>query len=911
MHTHSLVRAGGNLDVPRENITVLSRLFPLLFSALIFFTGCGGVNSSGDESGGKPLYITDLDSGGISGAVTSSASAAIDQAIVEAGNVQAITASNGTFLMLNLAAGDYRVTARAQGYTPSYRENVRVRSGIITEGVTLTMTDATATATRDFEVVSLSPAFGTDGDRISVVARGIGTTRGRVTVAGKDVSILDWNTGNNGVITVQLPAEVETGEVRVIIGGETSHEASPVIFTAKPVAREVVPTSSKPNGIVTLYGRNFHLVGASNRIRLNGLDCTVLGYTTAGRDLRIQLPAKAETGILDVSINSPEYQLDGISSVTITIQPELVHLSPRRSVPGKTLTLYGMNFVPDSSVTKVKVGDSKTVQGNEILSISKTKITFKAPEVNVVPSGQTVPIRVEVNGYTTNSIDWTSYDGTLTTLPVGEYGVYDFFNSTVANNGTLHLPALEPGEKLAFISVTGGTSAETLDGTYAWTFTGVMGGLTTDIPALPASRRLAGSAAGPVAAGRFRDVGPMLRSWYRKTSVRPSSRSVRPSVFDDAPATVNFWMVDFKSSAPENSANDVLATGTLAATGTHCLVYLDASGSALIASDAEKIAAWFDAIRPTLATACWDGVNAHQEYPEGNIDGQPRVILFLTPQINQGVTGGAVTLGYFHPRDKNPALAHSAGTEVIYLWDQWMKTNPDDFKGVLAHEFQHMMYHNQKGARGVDWLNEGLSVWAQQVAGYGFIQKMSTPVSQVALYLNGPNTASLNHWPEEGGLESYGLSYLFIQYLYERCGGYAAIRSLEYDNGQTGFTDLATSLLNNAVPATTGVEGFFNEFALAMYCDEIGLSASLPGFSAEAHRFRELSLRGWVSEVNGLKHLSYAESPVNAAALTIPGFAADVVEYDGNTSNGGDVEITVIAPPEVPNYKLWLIYYKP
>ncbi|HQG28287.1 MAG TPA: carboxypeptidase-like regulatory domain-containing protein, partial [Candidatus Ozemobacteraceae bacterium] len=142
---------------------------------MMFFTGCGGVNSSADESGGKPLYITDLDSGGISGAVTSSASVAIDQAIVEAGNNQAITASNGTFLMLNLAAGDYRVTARAHGYTPSYRENIRVRSGMITEGVNITMTDATATATHDFEVVSLSPAFGTDGDRIAVVARGIGT----------------------------------------------------------------------------------------------------------------------------------------------------------------------------------------------------------------------------------------------------------------------------------------------------------------------------------------------------------------------------------------------------------------------------------------------------------------------------------------------------------------------------------------------------------------------------------------------------------------------------------------------------------------------------------------------------------------------------------------------------------------
>lgn len=899
---------GVNLDVPRKKISVLPIFLPCIFSALIFLVGCGGVNSSDGDSGGRPQYITDLTSGGIRGIVTSSSSVTIDQAIVEAGSTQAITASGGNFLMLNLTAGDYRVSARAQGYNPTYKENVRVRSGIITEDVNFTMDDATATATHDFDVVSLSPAFGTDGDRISVVARGIGTSRGKVTVAGKEVSILDWNSGKNGVIAIQLPAEVETGEVRVIINGETSHETSPVIFTAKPVAREVQPTSSTPNGIVTLYGRNFHLVGSSNRVRLNGLDCTVLGYTTAGRDLRIQLPAKAETGILEVAIFSPEYQLDGVSSVTITIQPELVHLSPRRSVPGKTLTLYGTNFVPDSSVTKVHIGDSTIVQGNEILSISKTKITFKAPAVNVVPAGTTVPIRVEVNGYTTGSIDWTSYDTNLTTLT--DYGMYEYFTSGVSNNGTLHLPSLEPGEKLVFVSVTAGGAAEALDGAYQWTFTGVMGGLTTEIPQLPASRRTPTKRAGSLPAPRYRDVGPMIRSWHTGRTARASTRSIRPSVFDDSPAQANFWMVDFQSAEPQNPANDVLATGTLAATGTHCLVYLDASGSVLVASDAENIAAWFDGVRATLATACWDGVNAHQQYPEGNIDGQPKVIIFLTPQINQGVTSGLVTLGYFFPRDKNPALTHSAGTEVIYFWDQWAKADPADFKGVLAHEYQHMVYHNQKGARGVDWINEGLSVWSQQVAGYGFTQKMSTPLSQVAAYLNGPNATSLNHWPESGGLESYGVSYLFIQYLYERCGGYSAIRALEYDNGQSGFPDITTSLLNNAVPATTGVEGFFNEFALAMYCDELALSASLPGFSAEAHRFRDLSLRGWVSGVNGLKHLSYAESPVNGVALSLPGFAADVVEYDGNTSNGGDIEVSVTAPSGVPNYKLWVIYYK-
>lgn len=896
------------LSVPRKIFSEHRVLLVILACALICVMGCGGVNSTGDDSGSGGQFLADLEAGGMKGAILASGSVPVAAAIVEAGEHQTIAASDGRYLMLNLSAGDYRVVARAPGFQPGYREGVRVRPGIITEDVNFELSEATATASRDFEVVSLSPAFGTDRDRISVIGRGIGTARGRVTVAGKEAEIIDWNSGNNGVVEIRLPDEVETGEVKLIIGGEASHETRSVVFTAKPVAREVIPASSVPNGIVTLYGRNFHPVGSSNRVRLNGLDCTVLGYTTAGRDLRIQLPAKAETGILEVSINSPEYQFDGISSVTITIQPTLVHLSPRRCIPGKTLTLYGTNFVPDSGVTKIRIGDAKTVQGNEILSISKTKITFKAPSVDVVPAGQSVPIRVEINGYQTSPITWTSYDTTLTTLSV--YGVYDFFNSPVANDGILHLASLEPGERLAFISVTAGDQNTPLDGSYSWTFTGLMGGQTGDIPQLPASRRDTRGSVLTMAQKGFVDIGPLIRSRADSGGRRASRRSLRASAFDTAPASTTFWMLDLNSADPMLPANDVLATGTLAATGTHCLVYLDASDSVLVASDAEIIAGWFDGIRSTLATACWDGLPLHQQYPEGNVDDQPRVVLFLTSQINQNNSSGLYTLGYYNPRDKNTAAEHSAGTEIIYLWDQAFKNNPSDFRGVLAHELQHMMYDHQKGVQGVTWLSEGLSVWAQQVTGFGFPQKMPTPVSQVAAYLGSPQTVSLNHWPEESGLGNYGLSYLFVQYLYERCGGYAAIQKLEQNNGVSGFTDINAYLRNNAVPATANIETLFNEFALALYCDDLGLSSSLPGFSAEAHRFRDIALRNGVSGVDGVKHLTYGEAPIDALALPMPGFAVDVVEYDGNTSTGGDIEVRVARPADVPGYKLWVIYYK-
>ncbi len=892
-------------QVPRRPITAAGGCFVLygFLLPLVFLTGCGGVNPTTSGSGGIGQDLN-LDWGSISGRVTASGGVPLSQAYIETVTKQTTSGSDGAYLLGPMPPGDYRVIARASGLQPQVKEGVRVRAGLITERVDFLLTQGSATATPDFAVLAVSPRFGTDGDMVTVIGTGFGSRPGRVTVAGKDATVIDWNSGLDGRIIVRLPAEVETGAVKVIIAGVSSHETQEVTLIARPVLLEAVPVSARPGASLTLYGRNFSVVPAFNRVSLNGRACQVIAVDSP-RQMTVLMPQGAETGILQIRLVTNEFQLEGLSTVRVTVPPELIHLSPKRSLPGVTLTLSGRHFTTDTSAVKVLLGERATLQGNDILTFSNTRLTFLAPGTDVVPAGESVEIRLSVNGIPTQeSFVWTSYNPDLTTLDA--YGIYEF--EAVSRNGTLHLPKLGPDDRIAFVSVISGSPNLDLGGDFTYSLTSVLGNNRVLVPTLPTT------ALGPRAAlatrGTYRDVGPLLRRLFPRSggsAVRPAlaADGLRPAIANPAPASATFWLANFATGDPGNPADDQLATATLMATGTYCLVYVDtATDTRVTASDAEKVAARFDAIYPTLATACWDGSSTP---PEGDIDGQPRILLLLTPQINRGATGNLVILGYFNPRDKDPTRAHSAGTEILYLWDDAFLTNPDDFSGILAHELQHMMYYNQKGSEGVEWIDEGLSVWAQQIAGYGFTQGMPTPVSYVVEYLRAPHKVSLNHWPDDPGLENYGMSYLFVEYLFERCAGYEAIRRLEKKNGAIGFDDIQTHVLPLAQPTTPNLETFFHDFCLALYLDNLGLPDTFSGNQPAAWSFPQVDLRTTYAGVAGLRHLTFDENPVLTTGFTMKGFGADVIEYRGG--NGGDLEFTRLTSPAAAGYKLFVLYY--
>ncbi|MGL4648475.1 MAG: hypothetical protein ACRC1H_03630, partial [Caldilineaceae bacterium] len=147
--------------------------------------------------------------------------------------------------------------------------------------------------------------------------------------------------------------------------------------------------------------------------------------------------------------------------------------------------------------------------------------------------------------------------------------------------------------------------------------------------------------------------------------------------------------------------------------------------------------------------------------PNPGIDGDPRLHILHTTGMGFGVAG------YFSGADANPAaiVPFSNEKEMFYISLDWLDglRDSEEVETVLAHEFQHMIHFNNDRNEEV-WINEGLSEYAQEAAGY-------PPDTMFAnLFAMRPDI-QLNTWGGDGDNGGhYGASYLFVRYLVQRYG---------------------------------------------------------------------------------------------------------------------------------------------
>lgn len=865
----------------------------VLVLSLLILCGCGGTSSTKDLPQGPGADPDLLDHGKISGIITAEANGLpVAGAVVETYQTQAITASDGRYLLGPVPAGDYRVIARSSGYALNVKEDVRVFVGKITENIDFSMTPQTAAHSPDFSVMALVPFLGGDGDLVTVYCAGCGTERGKVTFNGKEAQIIDWNSQLDDRIQVMVPTEVETGPVRVIINGETSKEVQAQVFIGRPVILEAQPDIAQGGQTITLKGRNFNPAYQFNRVFVRDQACNTIAAPDT-KTLQVQLPQTAKSGKLSIRIESNEFQIDGLSEVTVTIRPELIHLSPKRSVADVPLTLHGFNFGEDKARVKVLFG-SHVIENTRFLSFSDNKLSFKVPDNTVLAPGQTTEVRVQVNNSQSNALEYTAYNSTNITLSGSDYGIHDF--ASVSTGEVLRLSTLRPEERIAFLSVLSGNSDQQLAGDYFYVISAFLGGNITQVPTLPAN----------------------IRTNSRRSLVLPPGQgsTLRGAMTDPASATIEFYLRDFTAEDPWNETNDLVATATLTATGSKCLVYVDINnGGGINADDATTIAGWFDGIYETIATAAWDGVTTP---PEGNIDDQPRIVLFMSSTLDN-TSYAETVISYIDPRDKNKNAPNSAGTEVIYLNPSFYHQDSDEFRAAMGQSLQQMMYYHQKSIagvvnsfRGTQWQAAGLDLWGRQLIGLGFSQENQRAISYVSDFFNSSGEASLNNWvPAASSNEqkhNRGLNYLFTQYLFDRCGGYNAIRLLH-----TRYTDdMGLSEIDNRIirpyanPSASGLQEFFHDFAKALYCDGIGFPDAFPGYSKDKYSFKTIKLRGAISGIEGLRGDGFNENPVHGRTMLIRGYTCRLVEY--SQGNWGDLEVT-IAGPTAGNFKTWVIYY--
>jgi immune inhibitor A len=123
--------------------------------------------------------------------------------------------------------------------------------------------------------------------------------------------------------------------------------------------------------------------------------------------------------------------------------------------------------------------------------------------------------------------------------------------------------------------------------------------------------------------------------------------------------------------------------------------------------------------------------------------------------------------GYF-----SPAISDFADRNVMTVdnYDWLNRTGPNTakpylYEGVFAHEFQHLLHRDTDGGE-ENFLNEGLSDFAQYLVGYGHSQ------GHVDFFLNHLRN-SLTLWGDQTDLQilgDYGNAYLFQLYLYDHFG---------------------------------------------------------------------------------------------------------------------------------------------
>ena len=212
------------------------------------------------------------------------------------------------------------------------------------------------------------------------------------------------------------------------------------------------------------------------------------------------------------------------------------------------------------------------------------------------------------------------------------------------------------------------------------------------------------------------------------------------------------------------------------------------------------------------------------------------------------------TVGYFAPQ-----FIEQDGMNVIVVdtgnWDEMVgNTDTTDLtiEGVVAHELQHLL-HNYSDPGELSWVDEGLADFAIFLNGYPVGGSHST-YHQVF-----HRETSLTRWG--GGLENYGASFSFFQYVWEQAGGNGdgtfdadqqydgaggdLLIKLIFENELDGMEGVQAAIDRyNALPGTTDVRSareLFMDWAVAVYLDDEGS----PRFDIKAFDFGDPATTAW------------------------------------------------------------------
>jgi Immune inhibitor A peptidase M6 len=184
-----------------------------------------------------------------------------------------------------------------------------------------------------------------------------------------------------------------------------------------------------------------------------------------------------------------------------------------------------------------------------------------------------------------------------------------------------------------------------------------------------------------------------------------------------------------------------------------------------------------------------DNVQDENFFDPGTPDGQTFVAGFFSGSFNDYIGRNVMTIdasdwrhrtGANPPDDTNDP-AYAACAESQGYPRPYGAPHPRDYEGTFAHEYQHLLEHYEDVDE-ANWINEGLSDYAQTLVGYVDTRIPPTGADtdgHIACFdgylgrsYGGPEN-SLTMWEDQGGPEvlcDYGAAYSFMMYLYSHYG---------------------------------------------------------------------------------------------------------------------------------------------
>jgi hypothetical protein len=367
----------------------------------------------------------------------------------------------------------------------------------------------------------------------------------------------------------------------------------------------------------------------------------------------------------------------------------------------------------------------------------------------------------------------------------------------------------------------------------------------------------------------------------------------------------------FKVCATLTCSSFANVAARVQAVGAHIAVYVDtlAPAAGLDSADLDTLKQVFDARLYPLDSAAFGNVT--------DIDGDSVVTVLMTGVVNKLVTANqchtsGFVAGFFFAGDLDPLFASQFNHgEVFYS----IVADPGstlscahtraDVKGstpiTFTHEFQHMISFVQhvivRGGQSEEgWLDEGLSKYAEELAGRSYLPGDPATFSEYAIgdlydayqYLLAPGTAPLLIPEDNGTLAEIGASWLFARYLVDQFGDSLPRRLVH--SGSIGSANVA---------AQTGqpFDVTVTRWALANWVSD------LPGFATPGElRYTTWHFRTTFASLNGQDPstfpLAYPLVPVASAGTAL--------SLTGALWSGSGVYTRVLQPPGSAGFTLRL-----